>query len=673
MYKFAVVKAVISHAAWLFFVSLLYWGGYMGAVQAQVGTPYQISGSIVASGDVESFRISPDGQTVVYIADQDVHGVNELYSVPITGGVEVKLNQGLIAGGDVVTAFFAADSTRVVYKADQEQNGVFELYSVPIVGGPAVKLNSPLATGERIRSFSVTRTGTHLIYSSVQNSDTYRLYSVPITGGVVNKLTPIPLDEVWVFRFKRSPDGAHVVYSVSDDSSGDNYELYSVPIVGGTPIRLDRGSDIGGGEDARFFFLISPDSNRVVYTIRKTQFGPVALYSIPINGGDKVKIKPDEQVYHADNFTVRISPDSTRVIYETYDSNQIYSVPITGGARVRLFSPQAGEYNSRFSFSPDSERLVFVSGVDRLNSDIYSVAIAGGTAVKLNQDSVSNIQYSISLDSERLVFVSGVDQFYDIYSVAIAGGTAVKLNQDSVSNTRYLISPDSEFVIYYSSEAQEGQYAFFQVPIAGGQANRFNTAAGVSNVSISLDGTRVRYLAYQELYSVVIDSGTVVRLGRSLDSVDPSATLFRISADGNYVVFLSDQQVSNQVELFAHQLNPFDDDFDGVYNSMDNCPQIANANQADFDGDGLGDVCDLDDDGDGLPDSYEIANGLDPRNPFDRDADKDMDGFSNFDEFYYGSNPSIANTDNNNNGIPDQVEAGTFIVPTIILLLEEEV
>jgi hypothetical protein len=35
-----------------------------------------------------------------------------------------------------------------------------------------------------------------------------------------------------------------------------------------------------------------------------------------------------------------------------------------------------------------------------------------------------------------------------------------------------------------------------------------------------------------------------------------------------------------------------DDDGDGVLNSMDNCPSVANPNQADLDGDGLGDVCD---------------------------------------------------------------------------------
>ena len=41
-----------------------------------------------------------------------------------------------------------------------------------------------------------------------------------------------------------------------------------------------------------------------------------------------------------------------------------------------------------------------------------------------------------------------------------------------------------------------------------------------------------------------------------------------------------------------------DDDEDGIPNDEDNCPDDANADQADLDGDGIGDVCDPDIDGD---------------------------------------------------------------------------
>jgi len=52
-------------------------------------------------------------------------------------------------------------------------------------------------------------------------------------------------------------------------------------------------------------------------------------------------------------------------------------------------------------------------------------------------------------------------------------------------------------------------------------------------------------------------------------------------------------------------------DADGVPDRNDNCDAVTNPNQLDFDGDGLGDACDLDDDNDGLDDPADCAP-LDP-------------------------------------------------------------
>jgi hypothetical protein len=54
-----------------------------------------------------------------------------------------------------------------------------------------------------------------------------------------------------------------------------------------------------------------------------------------------------------------------------------------------------------------------------------------------------------------------------------------------------------------------------------------------------------------------------------------------------------------------------DVDSDGIPDGTDRCPCVADPQQTDTDGDGLGNACDVDDDGDGVPDAADCAP-LDP-------------------------------------------------------------
>jgi hypothetical protein len=97
-----------------------------------------------------------------------------------------------------------------------------------------------------------------------------------------------------------------------------------------------------------------------------------------------------------------------------------------------------------------------------------------------------------------------------------------------------------------------------------------------------------------------------------------------------------------------------DGDSDGVSDSGDNCRDHANANQADADRDGQGDVCDADDDNDGVPDGSDLCAGTPSGTTVAGDgcADPDTDGVSTQagDNCPGTANPDQADNDRDNIG-----------------------
>ena len=66
------------------------------------------------------------------------------------------------------------------------------------------------------------------------------------------------------------------------------------------------------------------------------------------------------------------------------------------------------------------------------------------------------------------------------------------------------------------------------------------------------------------------------------------------------------------------QVEVTDNDGDGVDQDVDNCPDLANADQLDLDGDGEGDVCDDDVDGDGVFNAFDNCDAT----PLDKLSDE---------------------------------------------------
>ncbi len=76
--------------------------------------------------------------------------------------------------------------------------------------------------------------------------------------------------------------------------------------------------------------------------------------------------------------------------------------------------------------------------------------------------------------------------------------------------------------------------------------------------------------------------------------------------DLGYVDDLHISKVRRTAAEIESRVANTDQDDDGITDSLDNCPLVFNPDQADTDGDGLGDVCD-DDDGDGVVNASDLC------------------------------------------------------------------
>lgn len=167
----------------------------------------ELDPAVTGSGPVQAFCVTPDSTRVVFV------GASKLWSVPVDGSrTPLRLDGPLVAGGGVSAEgpWIAAQLGRVLYLADQEIDGLVELWSVPLDGStPAVRVSDPLGGGARGDSLSLTPDGRHVLYLERTGSI---LTLAPVLGG-----GPwLALSETSSGAFELDPFGFRALYLDSD-------------------------------------------------------------------------------------------------------------------------------------------------------------------------------------------------------------------------------------------------------------------------------------------------------------------------------------------------------------------------------------------------------------------------------------------------------------------------
>jgi Tol biopolymer transport system component len=320
---------------------------------AMPGTAVKVSAPLAGGGTVRSgYAFSPDGTRILYRADQDEAGTTELYIVDVDHpGVATRVNPALVDGGDVVAAFeFSPDGSTIVYIADQDVDEVMELFAVSLDAlGTSVKLNGALMDGGDVCRFEVSPDSTRVAYCADQDADeTLELYAVELASpGQSVKLNPQLINGGSITgKFDFAPDGSFIAYSASQDSA-DRVDLYAVELdVPGIAQKLNapltaNGNVISfdvhpqGGHVA--YFANQDDVNLYeLYTVDLTSPGMATKLSAPITGGSGL-------------LSASYTPAGEKIVYVASQESsivQLYIVDLLSpGIPARLNGPlvQGGE------------------------------------------------------------------------------------------------------------------------------------------------------------------------------------------------------------------------------------------------------------------------------------------------------------------------------------------
>jgi len=531
-----------------------------------------VSGSIeLGSG----FAISPDSRFVIFTADFDANGADELYRAAADGSDTVRI--GLNTMLDVDNNLrFSPNGRFLLFEAEDLTTGNtdafivrLDLDSQPLPINLSAKLTdmtdasssaSLLVTSEQFVSFYVL--------GDVAGTPTQRIVTVPIAA---NATTLAAGDPTIVASGALLGDSLGILWGVAAETdeilysqaillvNGFDFALFSVPAAGGTPTRLDSiniETDDGTVIDAGLGAVpdeISPNGQIVLYQRAQSEFArnndQLDLYAVPIDGGTPRRLNASlgerrivglrllggSRTMNAQGSLAYylLSPEQESetppinpVVGAVGDLYVVPTRPEFGDLAQRLAVDQQVLYLQDILFQPGTDQLIYTSSSGDANNPSAVQLYRGGQSITTTTDSRQRFvkQLRLTQDGSRIVFVSGENLnggIDHIFSHAF----------DSGITTLLASSPEpSAFFTIAIEVTPDGQRVIFGYPAPPG--------AGLDDLGVT------------DLLSVSIEGGEVSRITPELVADGVITPNFRSSPDSRFVVYRANRDDAQRRELF---------------------------------------------------------------------------------------------------------------------------
>lgn len=346
------------------------------AHRSQPEAAIRLNDDLVNGGDVGAYRLTHDSTRVLYLADQRVDAVTELFSVPIDGppAAATRLSPTPVSGGDAIQMSLSEDGSRALFLGDVAVNDQFSLWSVP-VDGPATaatRLNGDLVAGGDVEQ-GVRSHGEWVAYVADALVDNrFEAFVVPLEGpsSAAVRVNPDPVadgDVLTVDAFSVAGQG-YVRYTGSLREVA-TIDWFLAPLdLSSAPHPLFGAAPHPGNQIACQASL--PDRSRSYVCLDLEDTGRDGLWSIELAlDGAPERLDTGSAQAGTDVTQVAASPEADWVYFRADravdERHDLHRVPAAGGTPALLHPVPASAamdvLGSVLRVTPDGQAVVFLA------------------------------------------------------------------------------------------------------------------------------------------------------------------------------------------------------------------------------------------------------------------------------------------------------------------------
>jgi tricorn protease len=450
---------------WIAFTSQYEGDEQVYVVPAEGGVPkrltwYPARGPLPPRGGMDNqvYGWTPDGTKVLFRSLRDAESAkveSALYTVPVSGGLPVKLPMYTAGAGD-----FSPDGTKIIYSPlfrdfrtwkRYEGGWAQDLFVYDLVTG-ASKVVAPSKRTERDPMW----VGGRITFVSDRDG-TLNLYSADPSGEGVEKLTH---STTWDVRWASSDSANLIVYEL-----GGELRLWDVKARKETALAITVPSDGLASRPARVpaekrieSFSLSPKGERALFVARGD------VFTAPIEKGPTRNLTRSSNAHdkHA-----TWSPDGKTIAYVSDRSgeDQIWLVAQDGSGKPEQLTTTFGSMLTAPAWSPDGARLALADKDGKL----YVVTVAGKKVVEVADDRFGGIfDYAWSPDGAHLAFSMGEHTGMRVLHVwSVGDGKAKRVTSELFSSNSPAWDPEGKLLYFFSNREFAPQISDIEWNYAG--------------------------------------------------------------------------------------------------------------------------------------------------------------------------------------------------------------